>query len=46
MHRFWNSIENVGFKDENIEDDNIFYPSLDEQKSNLVQLFSGDFILY
>jgi YhcH/YjgK/YiaL family protein len=46
IHRFWNSIGNVGIKDEHIKDDNIFYPSIDVKKSNLIQLFPGDFIVY
>jgi YhcH/YjgK/YiaL family protein len=46
IHRFWNTLDNLGIKDQHIEDDNIFYPSIDDQKSNLIQLFPGDFIVY
>jgi YhcH/YjgK/YiaL family protein len=46
IHKFWNSIESVGPQTEFIEDDNIFYPSIDESKVNLIHLFPGDFIVY
>lgn len=46
FHKFWNLLESVGPKNEFLEDDNIFYPSIDESKASLVHLYPGDFIVY
>jgi YhcH/YjgK/YiaL family protein len=46
IHKFWNFIESHGPKNECLEEDNIFYPSIDESKANLIHLYPGDFIVY
>ncbi len=46
IHRFWNSIEFTGPKEEFIDEDNIFYPSIDTQNGVLIKLKPGDFVVY
>lgn len=46
IHRFWNSNETLGPKEEFPKDDNIFYHSIDTKKGILIQLNPGDFVVY